>query len=157
MHMIKKRNFVLLLLLGLIVFTFILLRTSDMLMESRTYESPVVIDAVEVSTTTENVEANDSASSSEVISSPIYTSPDTEPEEKPDSTQNTACYVGGCSGQICSERSDVVSTCEWRETYACYREAVCERQSSGECGWTETEELNSCLIKTELEAGLEVM
>lgn len=157
MHMIKKRNFVLLLLLGLIVFTFILLRTSNKLMESRSYESPVLIDAVEVSTTTENKEVNDNATSSEVISSPVYTNPDSGSEEKPVPAQNTACYVGGCSGQICSERSDIVSTCEWRETYACYRKAVCERQSSGECGWTETEELNSCLIKAELEAGLEVM
>jgi hypothetical protein len=55
------------------------------------------------------------------------------------------CYVGGCSGQICSEDPAAVSTCEWREAYACYRTAKCERQPSGQCGWTDTPELRSCL------------
>lgn len=57
------------------------------------------------------------------------------------------CYVGGCSSQLCSDRSDMMSTCEYREVYACYQSAVCERQQSGECGWTETEELRSCLAE----------
>jgi hypothetical protein len=55
------------------------------------------------------------------------------------------CYVGGCSGQICSEEAGVVSTCEWTEAYACYQTAKCERQSNGECGWTPTATLNMCL------------
>lgn len=55
------------------------------------------------------------------------------------------CYVGGCSGQICSDRDDVVSTCEWREEYACYQRARCERQADGQCGWTQTDELRQCL------------
>jgi hypothetical protein len=55
------------------------------------------------------------------------------------------CYVGGCSGQICSDRKDTVSTCEYRSEYACYRTARCERQASGACGWTPTAELTSCL------------
>ena len=54
-----------------------------------------------------------------------------------------ACIVTGCSGQICSDR-EVVTTCEFREEYACFKEAICERQVSGECGWTETEEYNQC-------------
>lgn len=58
------------------------------------------------------------------------------------------CYVGGCSMQICSDRPDMVSTCEYREEYACYRTAVCERQQSGECGWTPTAELTACLKGT---------
>lgn len=56
-----------------------------------------------------------------------------------------ACYRGGCSGQICSDNPDVVSTCEFREEYACYQSAVCERQSNGQCGWTETAALRMCL------------
>ena len=55
------------------------------------------------------------------------------------------CFVGGCSGQICSEDQGVVSTCEWRAEYACYQDATCERQSNGQCGWTETTELQACL------------
>lgn len=59
-----------------------------------------------------------------------------------------ACYVGGCSAQICSDTPDMVSTCEYRETYACYQQAICERQSSGMCGWTPTAELNACLSQS---------
>jgi len=55
------------------------------------------------------------------------------------------CHVGGCSGQICSDQEGIVSTCEWREEYACYQTATCERQTDGTCGWTQTPELNACL------------
>lgn len=61
--------------------------------------------------------------------------------------ENT-CFVGGCSGQVCSDQQDgLVTTCEFRPEYACYQDddAVCERQPSGQCGWTPTPELNSCL------------
>jgi hypothetical protein len=54
------------------------------------------------------------------------------------------CRPTGCSGQVCSDR-DVITTCEWREEYACYRNATCERQPSGACGWTPTPELEACL------------
>lgn len=55
------------------------------------------------------------------------------------------CFVGGCSGQVCSDDPGVITTCEYREEYACYQSATCERQASGECGWTETAELRACL------------
>ncbi|MGE0400646.1 MAG: DUF6748 domain-containing protein [Kofleriaceae bacterium] len=55
------------------------------------------------------------------------------------------CFVGGCSGQICSDNPGVISTCEWRAEYACYQTATCERQAGGECGWTQTSELQACL------------
>ncbi len=56
------------------------------------------------------------------------------------------CYVGGCSAQYCSENPALVSTCEFKEEYACYQKAECARQQSGECGWTESAELNACLM-----------
>ena len=62
----------------------------------------------------------------------------TTPEPKP------PCIVTGCSGQVCSDE-DVITTCEWRDEYACYRTARCERQSDGRCGWTPTAELQVCL------------
>jgi hypothetical protein len=55
------------------------------------------------------------------------------------------CFVGGCSGQICSDEEGVASTCEWREEYACYQSATCEVQADGNCGWTQTSELQACL------------
>lgn len=54
------------------------------------------------------------------------------------------CVVTGCSGQLCAEQH-AVTTCEWRPQYACYREAVCERQQDGACGWTQTPVLTTCL------------
>lgn len=61
------------------------------------------------------------------------------------STKPLACYVGGCSGQICSDTQGMVSTCIYKEEYACYKSATCERQSNGACGWTNTKELEMCI------------
>jgi hypothetical protein len=56
-----------------------------------------------------------------------------------------ACFVGGCSGQLCTDHEGAISTCQYHAEYACYHTATCEEQVEGECGWTETEELNACL------------
>jgi eight-cysteine-cluster-containing protein len=57
------------------------------------------------------------------------------------------CVVGGCSNQLCTDAANgpVISTCEWREEYGCYRDATCARQSNGQCGWTQTPELMQCV------------
>jgi hypothetical protein len=56
------------------------------------------------------------------------------------------CRVAGCSGQLCVGPDDPgITTCEWREEYACYRTATCELQPAGACGWTPTPELTACL------------
>jgi hypothetical protein len=58
----------------------------------------------------------------------------------------TACEPAGCSGQVCAPAgSEIVTTCEWRAEYACYRDAACEMQADGSCGWTDTSELAACL------------
>ena len=58
------------------------------------------------------------------------------------------CAVAGCSGQVCvsaEEAGGIVTTCEFRAEYACYREASCEPQADGKCGWTQTSALKKCL------------
>lgn len=58
------------------------------------------------------------------------------------------CAVAGCSSQLCvsaDESEGTISTCEYRAEYGCYREAVCEPQTDGKCGWTQTSELKRCL------------
>ena len=65
--------------------------------------------------------------------------------DRDDRVSQNGCYVGGCSGQICSEDPEALSTCEWREEYACYHEATCEHQVDGQCGWTQTDDLVECL------------
>jgi hypothetical protein len=57
------------------------------------------------------------------------------------------CKRTGCSGQLCSDEH-VATTCEYRAEYACYRDAECARQASGECGWTATEDLARCLAES---------
>ena len=54
------------------------------------------------------------------------------------------CIKTGCSQEICSDQ-EVISTCEYRKEYECYKKATCERQADGNCGWTKTPELDSCL------------
>jgi Domain of unknown function (DUF6748) len=54
------------------------------------------------------------------------------------------CIKTGCSNQICADH-DVITTCEYRPEYACYEKARCERQADGNCGFTRTPELTSCL------------
>ena len=54
------------------------------------------------------------------------------------------CMITGCSGQVCGE-NDVITTCEYRPEYACYEQAVCERQAGGQCGWTLTAAMGRCL------------
>lgn len=63
----------------------------------------------------------------------------------PPRTSLKPCYVGGCSGQLCSDTPGMASNCEFRPEYACYKNATCERQSNGQCGWTETALLRACI------------
>ncbi|MES2953521.1 MAG: Gmad2 immunoglobulin-like domain-containing protein [Patescibacteria group bacterium] len=58
------------------------------------------------------------------------------------------CVISGCSAQVCGD-TQVASTCEYREAYACYRSAVCERSSVGSCGWRADAALNQCLLSAE--------
>lgn len=77
------------------------------------------------------------------------------PSSEPNTPDNSAvsrvgegCMLGGCSNQICGEEGSLdglVTTCEYRSEYACYSLTRCEKQSTGKCGWTETEEYNQCL------------
>lgn len=58
------------------------------------------------------------------------------------------CAVSGCSGQLCvsaDEADNIMTTCEYRPEYGCYREASCEPQANGGCGWTQTAGLMQCL------------
>ncbi len=58
------------------------------------------------------------------------------------------CYVGGCSKEICSSDPNVISTCIYQESYACYKTSTCELQANGQCGWTQTPALKMCLAQS---------
>ena len=56
------------------------------------------------------------------------------------------CIKSGCSGTMCVEPGkEVMTTCEYKPEYGCYREGKCERQGDGKCGWTQSPELQGCL------------
>jgi hypothetical protein len=57
------------------------------------------------------------------------------------------CIKTGCSKQICADE-EMMSTCDYRPEFECYKKAACERQADGNCGFTKTTELNSCLIRS---------
>ena len=79
----------------------------------------------------------------------FYLRPGDEAPNRPPETGRPSkndCRKTGCSGQVCSDE-DVTTTCEWRPEYACYRNARCERQSNGKCGFTQTPELAACLAR----------
>jgi eight-cysteine-cluster-containing protein len=61
------------------------------------------------------------------------------------------CIIGGCSGEICADEGSepTVSACIYKESFACYKSARCEKQASGSCGWTRTDDLTSCLQNAE--------
>lgn len=54
------------------------------------------------------------------------------------------CMKTGCSGQVCADK-EVITTCEYKTEYECYKRATCERQANGECGFTPTPALTACL------------
>lgn len=57
------------------------------------------------------------------------------------------CIITGCSGQVCSEE-EVMTTCEFRPEYTCFKSARCERLGDGQCGWAPTAQLRQCLDKS---------
>jgi eight-cysteine-cluster-containing protein len=64
------------------------------------------------------------------------------------------CVKTGCSGIVCAAPGEeIVTTCEYRAEYACYKTATCERQPTGLCGWTQTAELTACLANPPPMAG----
>jgi len=63
---------------------------------------------------------------------------------KLESTAPKFCRPTGCSGEICSD-TDVITTCQWRPEYECYRTAICSAQANGDCGWVMDDELRKCL------------
>lgn len=85
---------------------------------------------------------------------------DTYPSQLPgEGLVANGCAVAGCSSQLCvsaEEAATMVTTCEYRAEYACYREASCEPQMDGKCGWTQTSELQQCLANPSSEVDLEV-
>lgn len=63
--------------------------------------------------------------------------------------------VSGCSGELCvAEGDSMASICIYKQEFACYKaHGTCKRQSDGNCGWTQTPELQACVEKAKAEPG----
>jgi len=59
--------------------------------------------------------------------------------------EEAKCRVQGCSGQVCSDADNVITTCEMQDYYACYKYALCDYNDDGVCGWQKTDEYVSCM------------
>ena len=58
---------------------------------------------------------------------------------------NPACYKTGCSGHICASKQ-IISTCEWKEEYQCYKDQECIFDSnSSQCQWSDPKALEKCV------------
>src|SRR5688500_8646759 len=62
-------------------------------------------------------------------------------------TVTGGCVITGCNDQLCSDH--LISTdCTQRPQDECFRDATCERNAMGNCGWRSTEALHACLART---------
>lgn len=66
------------------------------------------------------------------------------------------CMRGGCSGTICQSRKaePVVTTCEYRPEYACYKQIECGC-TAGQCKWKENPKFLSCVAQAKQQEGEE--
>jgi hypothetical protein len=55
--------------------------------------------------------------------------------------------ISSCNRTICVDEPRMPVCGDVRPEYACYQNAICERQTDGKCGWTQTKELKECLEK----------
>ncbi|HEX7017525.1 MAG TPA: dockerin type I domain-containing protein [Patescibacteria group bacterium] len=86
---------------------------------------------------------------------PIMVCPDDTTDASSSSTPDLTCVRAGCSGQLCLSQAAAAelgtTTCQFLPEYACYQQATCEVQPTGECGFTESDEVVACLA----EAGIQ--
>lgn len=65
-------------------------------------------------------------------------------------TSQKACVQSGCNSELCVEEGvEVSSTCQAPtiEQSCLVQYAFCERQKTGQCGWSTTDKYNQCMIE----------
>ena len=90
----------------------------------------------------------------EPVAEPVV-EPEPSPSEPPASGDTGACVRSGCSGTVCvPEGKSVMTTCEYKPEYDCYREVPCERQADGQCGFGDRETLDACIAEARQSGGM---
>ncbi len=80
-------------------------------------------------------------------------------EEDEEEKKETAkkCYTGGCSGELCTDDPEVISTCEILPGMECLAEGVNCQLVNGECKWVLSEEAAVCFLAVKEKQGDQVL
>ncbi len=79
---------------------------------------------------------------------------DTQETEKKDAVKE--CYVGGCSGELCTDNPEAISTCELIAGMECLREEMTCKLVEEKCTWVLSKEAAECFMGVEEEYGEKV-
>ncbi len=67
-------------------------------------------------------------------------------EQAQECTVAADCMRAGCSGTVCQTKDvePMITTCEWREEYACFRDIECGC-IQGRCAWQTAPAFDACI------------
>ncbi len=63
------------------------------------------------------------------------------------------CFVGGCSGELCTDNPEAISTCEYISGMECLRKGMSCELVENECEWVMSREAARCFREVEEEHG----
>jgi eight-cysteine-cluster-containing protein len=66
------------------------------------------------------------------------------------------CYIGGCSGELCTSDPEAISTCELLPGMECLRKEMRCEFVAGECSWVFSQEAAKCFLEIQKTQGDQV-
>ncbi len=66
------------------------------------------------------------------------------------------CFIGGCSGEICSDDPEAISTCELLAGMECLEKDMSCQLVDSQCTWVLSQEAAQCFLQVENEYGEKV-
>ncbi len=67
-----------------------------------------------------------------------------------------SCFVGGCSGELCTEDPEAISTCEFLLGMECLGEEMSCESINGRCTWVLSQKAAQCFLQVESQYGRKV-
>ncbi len=74
-------------------------------------------------------------------------------EDKERAVETKECFSGGCSGELCTDDPEAISTCEYISGMECLREGMSCELVENECTWVLSESAARCFSEIEEEHG----
>ena len=78
-----------------------------------------------------------------------------EIEEKEETAKE--CFIGGCSGELCTDDPETMSTCEILPGMECLKEGTSCELVNNECTWILSQSAAECFLNVKLQEGEEVL